>query len=149
MNAFQVQFATRRFIRHPTAIPVDLRLEDTGTSPETDPMLNVSIQGLSFLTHQALPLGRWLWVSIPVVRPPFETRARIVWSQPRDDKFEVGVELASAEDAYRARMVEQICHIEHYRHEVLAEQGRELSPEQAAAEWIEKFAALFPSFDDE
>jgi hypothetical protein len=42
-------------------------------------------------------------------------------------------------------MVEQVCHIEHYRNEVLALEGRRLSTKQAAEEWIKKYSASFPN----
>jgi hypothetical protein len=41
-------------------------------------------------------------------------------------------------------MVEQVCHIEHYKNEVKRREGREISGEQAANEWIAKFAGNFP-----
>jgi len=41
------------------------------------------------------------------------------------------------------RMIEQACHIEHYR-KVWSEKGRQLSAEEAAKEWIEQYAAAFP-----
>jgi hypothetical protein len=41
-------------------------------------------------------------------------------------------------------MVEQICFIEHYKNEMLETQGRKLTSEQAAAEWIENYGADFP-----
>jgi hypothetical protein len=39
--------------------------------------------------------------------------------------------------------VEQICHIEHYRTTVRANQGRALSSHEAAIEWIEQYAEAF------
>jgi len=45
-------------------------------------------------------------------------------------------------------MIEQICHIRQYRAEVLATEGRQLDGDQAAREWIQKFADDFPSFED-
>jgi hypothetical protein len=44
-------------------------------------------------------------------------------------------------------MVEQICCIEHYREEILLNEGRELSCEEAATEWISTYAAQFPYID--
>ena len=44
-------------------------------------------------------------------------------------------------------MVEQICHIEHYRIKVKENDGRDLNIEEAAQEWIEKYARDFPNFD--
>jgi hypothetical protein len=37
-------------------------------------------------------------------------------------------------------MVEQICHIEHYRRAVRESQSRTLSSQEAAIEWIECYA---------
>ena len=50
---------------------------------------------------------------------------------------------------FRARMVEQVCHIEQYRHEILKNEGRKLSSEAAALEWIQKYAPLFPGSDND
>ena len=51
-----------------------------------------------------------------------------------------------AEDAFRARMVEQLCHIEDYRRSVHRTEGRDIGIDEAAVEWIDKFAAEFPEF---
>ena len=51
------------------------------------------------------------------------------------------------DELFRLRMIEQICHIEHYRNEMLKQQGRELSIEEAAQEWISRYAGEFPSLD--
>ena len=56
----------------------------------------------------------------------------------------MGVKFTEEETAYAVRMVEQLCYIEHYRQNVLQSEGRELSGEEAALEWIEKFAGNFP-----
>ena len=42
-------------------------------------------------------------------------------------------------------MIEQICHIEHYRKEVERLEGRALSAHEAAGEWISKYAGDFPA----
>jgi len=47
--------------------------------------------------------------------------------------------------AFRMRMMEQLCHIENYRQQVLDTEGRALNPEQAASEWIDHHAAAFPA----
>jgi hypothetical protein len=41
-------------------------------------------------------------------------------------------------------MVEQVCAIEQYRGEVLENEGRELTAQEAAAEWIGRYAGRFP-----
>jgi hypothetical protein len=50
------------------------------------------------------------------------------------------------------RMVEQVCHIEECRQQVLVRERRVLIAEQAAHEWVHPFAADFPnsmSWDDD
>jgi hypothetical protein len=41
-------------------------------------------------------------------------------------------------------MVEQVCHIENYKKEIYRAEGRLLSSEQAAMEWIIRYASRFP-----
>jgi hypothetical protein len=42
-------------------------------------------------------------------------------------------------------MVEQICHIERYRNDVAQREGRQLTAEEAALEWISRYASSFPN----
>ena len=51
----------------------------------------------------------------------------------------------SAQDAFRLRMLNQIRQIGRYREDVLRETGRLLTPDEAALEWIERYAATFDS----
>jgi hypothetical protein len=74
----------------------------------------------------------------------FESVAKVAWCRETEHGYELGVEFLDQDDAFRARMVEQICHIETYREQVQQTEHRELSPEQAAHEWISKFAEAFP-----
>jgi hypothetical protein len=74
----------------------------------------------------------------------FETKARVVWCSACEGGFELGVEFLAAEDAFRARMVEQVCYIEQYKKMVYQTEGRLLTAEEAAMEWIGKYASQFP-----
>jgi len=49
----------------------------------------------------------------------------------------------SDQEVFRARMLEQVRQIGKYRQSVLKETGRLLTPEEAAQEWIERYAAAF------
>jgi hypothetical protein len=51
--------------------------------------------------------------------------------------------ILNGQDAFQARMEAQCEEIERYRLLVLREEGRELSLEQAALEWIEGYADTF------
>ena len=56
-----------------------------------------------------------------------------------------GQEIAYRGD-FKARMIEQICYIENYRHAAKSDEDRTLTFEEAAMEWIDKYAADFPSW---
>ena len=49
----------------------------------------------------------------------------------------------SGPDAFRNRMEQQCHQIKQYRQTMLREAGRLLSPDEAALEWIERYAATF------
>lgn len=66
-----------------------------------------------------------------------------------NEHYDVGIELLNRDDAFRARMVEQVCHIEKYRRTVKETQGRSLTGEEAAMEWIGKYASTFPRWADD
>lgn len=131
----------RQFIRHPTGIPV--RVAPAGAPPSPWTARDLGLGGLSFHANAALTLGSIVNVRIDSVEPSFESDARVVWCKPAGDGYDLGVAFLSPNDAFRARMVEQVCHIESYRREAAAE-GRELSADAAAREWIARFAASFP-----
>jgi len=137
----------RAYIRHPADVPIEFSpLADA--SGEQTLAQDVSLGGLSFSSSGKLPVGSIVKVRIPVVNPPFEAEARVVWCLARPDRYEAGIEFVSEQDAYTARMVEQICHIEHYRMWVKEVEGRELDGEHAALEWIDKYAKDFPNMTD-
>jgi len=135
----------RQFIRHPTEIPVEVHPLDGPSVPFR--ARNLSLGGLSFHSNADLTLGAVVNLRITSVEPPFESAARVVWCRPVVTGFDLGVEFLNAEDAFRARMVEQICHIESYRRKLIANEGRTLTPEAAAREWIARFADVFPDPD--
>ena len=134
----------RQFIRHPVDVPVEI---GTGASdpPSAVHTHDISAGGLALRSSLAVAPGAAVEIRIAYVQPAFEAHARVAWCHPHeDDGFELGVTFLNAEDAFLARMVEQICHIEDYRRSVHRLQGRQLSSEQAAFEWIEAHAAEFP-----
>jgi len=134
----------RQFIRHPADIPIEVARNDP-LPPADLHACNVSFGGLAFQSHVELEPGAIVAVRILVVRPEFESKARVVWCHGRAAGFELGVEFLDVADAFRARMVEQVCHIENYKHEVYRAEGRTLTIEEAAKEWIGKYAADFPN----
>lgn len=130
----------RAFIRHTAGVPLEIR-SVPGAAASTPQSVNVSAGGLSFVCDTPPELGSIIQVRIPTVDPPFQAQARM---KPEDDAFCVGVQFLDASDAFRARMVEQVCAIERYRCQVRDGEGRDLSPQDAAAEWIARYGGRFP-----
>jgi hypothetical protein len=106
---------------------------------------NVSLGGLAFKSPRALPVGQQVSVKFPLLDPARPLNGKVVWNRSVEIGFEIGLEFSKPKELYRLRMIEQICHIEHYRKQVLELEGRELTSEQAATEWIQHFAEGFPA----
>lgn len=134
----------RAFIRHPSDVPIEV-ISSNRITHALQRLRNVSIGGLCYQSTVCLDVGLMVKVNIPVVKPPFEANGRVVWCQRNGDWFDVGVQFIEARDLYRVQMVEQACHIEHYKSKVLKEEGRILSGEKAALEWISKYESEFPN----
>jgi hypothetical protein len=122
----------RQFIRHPLDVPIEIRT-DSRLPAGAFHTQDISLGGLA--VHSDVP-----------VEPAFEARARVAWCRPHRGGagHEVGVSFLDPEDVFRARMVAQICYIEDYRRSIARAEGRDLSSEEAAGEWIAKYAHKFP-----
>ncbi len=153
----------REFIRHTVDVPLDFRLveahEDSDLGPlppesaaheggetERGHSRNVGFGGLAFESNFCPRPGELIELTIPTVNPPFRARARVAWCRPEDGGgYLIGASFLDASDAFKSRMVQQVCSIESYRKEVKEREGRELTVQQASAEWIEKYAGRFPT----
>ncbi|MFO1390070.1 PilZ domain-containing protein [Cellvibrio sp.] len=131
----------RNYIRHPTSIPI--HISAGAKSNEQVVVSNLSAGGLSFETDIPVRVGSVVDLSIPCINPDYQGEGVIVWRRSRKPtRFEVGVRFTNDDEYFRVRMVEQVCQIEEYRQQ-LAEAGRKLTSEEAAYEWIARFAADF------
>jgi hypothetical protein len=144
----------RHFIRHPSDIPIEIEFssstpESSGKSGAKEKLHDISYGGLSFCSDQPMETGDTLTIKISISRPAFEAQGTVSWCKPNDAQYLVGIEFRDQDDAFMVRMVEQICHIEHYKHEMHENEGRNLNNEEAALEWISKFAGDFPNPDEE
>jgi hypothetical protein len=89
--------------------------------------------------------GTPLSVAIDVGGERHRFLTQVVMARPTDSRFEVGLCVGDEDEGFRLRMVEQLLHIEAYRRRVEEREGRMLSAEGAAREWIERYAGAFPS----
>lgn len=136
----------RRYIRHPSAMPIDYRLNDGSTAMQR--LRNVSAGGICFAAEQAVETGASVHITIRFGEQDFEADGEVMWCHGVNGHHEVGVRFHDAATVFTVRMVEQLCYIEQYRQQVRHTEGRELSSEQAAAEWVNRYAADFPPMDN-
>jgi hypothetical protein len=132
----------RAFIRHPSDIPIEIFPEQQVTHA-TQRLTNVSIGGLCYRSDTFFEIGLLVKVRISLIKPPFEAKSRVVWCLKRGTGFDVGLQFIETRDIYKVRLVEQICHIEHYKKKVFREEGRVLNGEEAALEWLSKYDCEF------
>jgi PilZ domain-containing protein len=135
----------RQYIRHPSTIPLAFNIKhQAGKVKATD----VSEGGLCFVCQNPIKEGEHIHIIISCLQPDFNADGVVRWCCKQDDDYLVGVAFQEPSVVYSVRMIEQICHIENYRKLVKQEQGIELSSEQAAKQWIKKYAHTFPTLYD-
>jgi len=137
----------RNYIRHPADVPIQVASDWTehdfdDSADQT--LTNVSLGGLSFVSPTPLKTLQRARVCFPILGRENFLVGSVVWCEETDKGYEIGLEFESSKDVFRLRMIEQVCHIEHYRREVARVEGRELSTPEAAKEWIAKYADDFP-----
>ena len=144
--------SVRRFIRHPSDVPISVHEQcQTAASDEQlekfTKINNVSLGGLAFFSPVAFQKGQELSISIPCINKQHELKGSVLWCKKKNTGFEIGLQFMDPNAIYQLRMIEQICHIEHYRKEVERVEKRQLSSEEAALEWIKLYAADFPKMN--
>jgi len=145
--------SVRKFIRHPSDIPIKVSELDEcdvlieGHTLEQTQMNNVSLGGLAFFSPRAFHVNHHLLFSVPCLGDKTCIEGCVLWCKILINGFEIGLEFDDPQAVFHLRMIEQICHIEHYRKEIQRVEGRTLTSEEAALEWIKQFASDFPNFD--
>lgn len=132
----------RTYIRHPAKIPVQIELKSCKANRRQ--VSNVSYGGLAFESDCFIQPGSQIRIRIDVVEPCFAADGIVSYCRAKAGQYLVGVEFIRRDDLYIARMVEQVCHIENYKQRVAEQEGRRLSAQEAAREWINKYASRFP-----
>lgn len=134
----------RLFYRHPIHVPMRLNLSDKKTALESQSS-DISLGGLSFLWRDKLGKGNLLNLTIPVKEKMFHVKAKVVYSKEdrKTGRFKTGVSFCDWPSAFKAKLAEEALEILEYRKLISVELGREVSEEEAAEKWIQKFASSF------
>ncbi|MBO6752144.1 MULTISPECIES: hypothetical protein [Spongiibacter] len=131
----------RGYIRHPDAIPVEVVPVDNDMLPDS-----AELPGLCCRVERPFARGSAVRFTLPSMPVDFTGIGRISCCCRHGDSWLARISLSSEQALYHLRMVEQLCQIEAYRHCVSEHQGRQLNAEQAAAEWISRYAADFDQY---
>ena len=132
----------RRFLRHPSDMPVELILrKQAAVSPQH--LNNISLGGVACISHYGFLSGSEVDLQIPLFGKQACYPGVVAWCRREAEQYLVGVAFIDEDTLFRARMVEQVCQIEHYRLQREQELGERLPIEAAAREWIERHAAEF------
>jgi len=134
---------SREYIRHPSRVP--LMIASHGTRQQLSLKLNnVSAGGLAFDSPVEFHVDAVVKIKMPSTKPVFKVDAVVQWCRELKGRFEMGVRFLDPEDAFKVRMVEQICHISEYRKEAQKVTGKRMAWNKASMEWIEKNGGNFP-----
>lgn len=131
----------RRYIRHPSCVPVEI--QDQGRRRGARRSLrNIGKGGLCFHTPNELEVGHAVSIRFPSLPHSQRVQGTVAWCRAGDGGFDVGVRFQDADDVHSVRMYEQVFQIEQYRARAISE-GRTLSIDEAAMEWISRNAGNF------
>lgn len=133
------------YIQHPREIPVTLLSatpQPQAAASATDCAPAGREAGICFWTCERPQVQDKVVLGIDLDNNHFIGKGSVVRVQPEKDGNWVCVKI-DPEDAFAIRMAEQLCQIEHYRTDNKNYLDRTMSQDEAAQEWIAKYAALF------
>lgn len=127
------------FIRHPDEFPIEL-----DTTESNSHLSNTSSLELVCHSDKAFHSGEGITLKIPSIASQLEVNGTIQSCNNTLNGYELGIAFDDNSSLMRIRMLEQLCYIQRYRNHVLTVEGRNISDQDAALEWIDKYAHLFP-----
>ncbi len=140
--------AIRRHVRQVTGIPIEITLDYRHTHYAAEESVsNISAGGLCFVASDRLDPGETVQVRIPILDRDNQIDGRVVWCNKTDRGFEVGLEFDDPDRVERMKVIEHISQIESYRREVEQIDGLQLTGEQAAREWVKRYAGEFSALN--
>lgn len=132
--------ASRPFIDHPPQIPLHYHAV-AGAAPDKRGAAGI---GIRFAGHRAVNCGCVLEVCIALNGEVHRFRGIVAAIARERSSYNICLWIRGKRQAFAARMAEQLCHIEGYRHMRTQQKGYDMGADEAALEWIERFAADFP-----
>ncbi|QRY77020.1 PilZ domain-containing protein [Pseudomonas sp. PDNC002] len=135
----------RQFLRHPCDLPVELVIRKQTFLPRQR-LHNISLGGVACNSPRGFRRGTSIELRIPLLGDAARYAGIVAWSRKQNSDYRVGIAFIDEDTLFRARMIEQVCQIEHYRRQRALVEGDELPIGDLALEWIAQNAADFPLF---
>ena len=118
-----------------SALSVKLRHERRDKH-HTRLLQNVSVGGIACFSEEPVPTGEYVGIELSIGGQTVQLQGKVVWCRAASGHYELGLRFEESKTDMRARMVRDLAEIERYRHEVLILEGRQLSSDAAALEWM-------------
>ena len=130
---------TREYLRYASDLPIKYDLVAMAYD-QRDYLKNISMGGLCLRSgNQYLEEGTTILIQLPLIDTVFEGVGVVVWRNKNDVSYDIGVQFIDEDTVLHASLVDQVCQIEQYKREVLEKEGRQLSGEEAAVEWKQRY----------
>lgn len=124
-------------------MPVELVLRKQACIPRQR-LNNISLGGVACNSSRGFRRGTSVELRIPLLGDQACYPGVVAWCRRQENNYLVGIAFIDEDTLFRARMVEQVCQIQHYRQQLEDESGQPMAIEQCAQDWIAKHAAEFP-----
>ena len=134
----------RRFFRHPLKVPIQY-YEVRSQTIDNSSSIDLSQGGLCFLSERFFSKGTLMDVSIPVKEEVFRIQGQVAYCNrvADSDRYRTGLAFRDSASAFNAKLAEQIHLIQAYQEKLSRDRKEEVSEEEAARAWIDKYAKHF------
>ena len=133
----------RQYTRHRISVPLTVRAASEGAELRST-VGDLSEGGLCFACSTPFETGASIEVSLPIADVRFTLIGTVTRSTPTDDGgYCVAIAFLHPEVSFRMKLAEQLLRIQELRKELARERGEDVTPEEAARQWVERYAAEF------
>ena len=134
----------RKYVRQVTGIPVEVTLDySDNLDADNDTITNISLGGLALVAEDPVDINEALQVRCPILNNDAQLSGKVIWCEKSRHGYEIGLEFDDPAEIERMRIIDQIIDIEKFRNQVASREGRHLSSEQAAREWVSQYTGKF------
>ena len=136
----------RRCVRHPLPVPVAVRPRSDGEEIISS-VADLGEGGLAFSSPRELPVESTVDLALSIGDRAFALAGSVASCQAATpDRFRIGVAFLHPGMSFRMKLAEQVLRIHRLRSELAEERGCEVGIEEAAREWVARYAETFAGF---